>query len=92
MSIQSLTEDQEEEGAETLHGERFNSAFSEVSSETRPFQRVKLFKMVNRRGMVVMITTLGARITSIIVPDKQRRLNDIVLGFDNLHGKVFYFN
>ncbi|GAB3255561.1 galactose mutarotase [Larkinella harenae] len=45
---------------------------------------VDLFTLDNKKGMVVKITNLGATITSIVVPDKNRRPGDVVLGFDSL--------
>lgn len=45
---------------------------------------VELFSLTNQNGMVVKITNYGGIITSILVPDKQDNLIDVVLGFDNL--------
>lgn len=45
---------------------------------------VELFSLTNKNGMVVKITNYGGIITSILVPDKQGNLIDVVLGFDNL--------
>lgn len=45
----------------------------------------KLFVLKNQNGMEVCITNFGARIVSIMVPDNQGKLQDVVLGFDNIH-------
>ena len=45
---------------------------------------VYLFSLVNDKGSIVKITNYGACVTSIIVPDKNGKLDDVVLGFDNL--------
>ena len=49
-------------------------------------QTVDLYTLTNRPGMTVKITNYGGRIVSIIAPDRQGRMADIVLGFDTLEG------
>ena len=43
-----------------------------------------LFTIVNTKGMEVSITNYGARIVSLVVPDKDGRPLDVVLGFDHI--------
>lgn len=43
-----------------------------------------LFILKNRSGMQVAFTDYGARIVSVLVPDKQGNLRDVVLGFNSL--------
>ena len=43
-----------------------------------------LFTIKNANGMVVCITNFGGRIVSIMVPDKNDSLRDVVLGFDSI--------
>src|ERR1044071_2965036 len=45
---------------------------------------VKLFTLTNSKGMVVKITSYGAIVTEIRVPDRNGRIGNVVLGFDNL--------
>jgi aldose 1-epimerase len=45
---------------------------------------VHLFTLTNRGGMVAKITTLGAILTELHVPDRAGRVTNVVLGFDNL--------
>jgi len=47
---------------------------------------VYLFTMKNRNGITVRITNYGGIITSILVPDKNGKSGDIVLGYDSLKG------
>ncbi|MEC7280727.1 MAG: galactose mutarotase, partial [Verrucomicrobiota bacterium] len=49
-------------------------------------QSVDLFTLSNDHGMVVKITNYGGIVTSMIVPDKNGRTEDIVCGFDTLEG------
>lgn len=43
-----------------------------------------LIILKNNRGMQVALTNYGARIVSIVVPDKQGKPTDVVLGFNNI--------
>lgn len=45
-----------------------------------------LIILKNNRGMQVALTNYGARIVSLIVPDKKGNLVDVVLGFSNING------
>ena len=45
-----------------------------------------LFVMKNANGMEVCVTNFGARIVSVMVPDKNGELKDVVLGFDSIKG------
>ena len=45
-------------------------------------KEVALYTLTNKNGMEVCITNFGGRIVSIMVPDKNDSLQDVVLGFD----------
>ena len=45
---------------------------------------VKLFTLKNHNGMEVCVTNFGGRVVSLMVPDKNAQLQDVVLGFDNI--------
>jgi len=59
------------------------------SIETRPFgaistgQEVMLYVMKNSRGMEVAISTYGATVVSMKVPDRAGHVDDVVLGYDS---------
>ena len=43
-----------------------------------------LYTLTNGNGMEVCITNFGGRIVSILVPDNQGQMKDVVLGFDKV--------
>lgn len=43
-----------------------------------------LYTLSNGNGMRMTVTNFGARIVSLLVPDNQGNLRDVVLGFDNI--------
>ena len=47
-------------------------------------RRVDLFTLTNAQGLCAKITNYGTIITELRVPDREGRLGNIVLGFDNL--------
>ena len=51
-------------------------------------QALKLYTLKNANGVEVCITNFGARIVSIMVPDKNGEMQDVVLGFDNIEDYI----
>ncbi|MBO7371553.1 MAG: galactose mutarotase [Bacteroidales bacterium] len=47
---------------------------------------VHLYTAENANGMVVQFTNYGARVVSIIVPDKNGEPKDVIWGFDSIEG------
>ena len=47
-------------------------------------QPTALYTMTNTKGMEVCVTNFGGRIVSIMVPDKDGKMQDVVLGFDKV--------
>ncbi|MDB5119476.1 MAG: galactose mutarotase [Sphingobacteriales bacterium] len=47
---------------------------------------IYLFKMENSNGAFVELTNYGATVVSIVVPDKNNKLGNVVLGFPTLQG------
>lgn len=47
-----------------------------------------LFVLKNANGMEVTVTNYGGRIASVMVPDKNGKMLDVVLGFDNVDDYV----
>lgn len=45
---------------------------------------VKLYTLTNAAGMEVCVTNFGGRIVSIMVPDKNGEMKDVVLGYDSI--------
>lgn len=47
-------------------------------------KNVKLFSLTNSNGLIAKITNFGAILVSLFIPDKNGKLDDVVLGFDSL--------
>lgn len=45
---------------------------------------VKLYTLKNANGMEACITNFGGRVVSLVVPDKDGKPTDVVLGYDNI--------
>lgn len=45
---------------------------------------VKLYTLKNAAGMEVCVTNFGGRIVSVMVPDRNGEMKDVVLGFDSI--------
>ncbi|MBD8389399.1 aldose epimerase family protein [Dysgonomonas sp. BGC7] len=51
-------------------------------------KKTDLYVLTNTNGMEVCITNFGGRIVSIMVPDKDGNLKDVVLGFDSVQDYI----
>ena len=54
------------------------------------FGSVRMFTLKNSNGVEVDILNYGGYVRSFRVPDKNGKIVDIVLGFDNLAGWCYY--
>ncbi|HEX4232442.1 MAG TPA: aldose epimerase family protein [Bryobacteraceae bacterium] len=59
-------------------------------------EQARLYTLTNKNGMAIKITNYGGAITTIMVPDRHKHMDDVVLGFDDLHdyltlAKTAYF-
>src|SRR5690349_17901650 len=59
-------------------------------------KKTSLHTLRNTNGMKVDVTNYGARFVTIVIPDKNGKDTDVVLGYDNiesyLHSKEGYFS
>ncbi|MBS4759402.1 MAG: galactose mutarotase [Clostridium sp.] len=61
-----------------------HSISKKIFGYTKNDEKAYLFTMQNSLGMSVAITNFGATIVSAIVPDKNNKKIDVVLGYDDL--------
>lgn len=57
---------------------------------TKTGEEVYLYTIKNKNGMEVKLTNYGAAVVNLFVPDKDGKLDDVVLGFDTL--EEYYVN
>jgi len=55
---------------------------------TKAGNAVTLFTLTNKNALVAKVTTYGALVTELHVPDRNGELADIVLGYDDLAGYI----
>lgn len=68
-----------------------DTANMKFSITEKPFgvfenEAVTQYTLTNPSGMQVSILNYGGTVTSIITPDKENKMGDVVLGFDSLSG------
>lgn len=73
-------EEKSEEPVQAISSESFG--FTKDSTE------VKKFTLTNKNGLNMEVITYGAIITSLETPDKEGKLEDIVLGYNDLQSYV----
>ena len=71
-------------GAEPQSGSTIKKSFG----KTPDGQPVDLYVLTNKSGAEVSITNYGGAVVSVKVPDRNGKLGDVVLGYDNVDGYV----
>lgn len=83
-------------GAPVIHSATPPMIESRDFGQARDGSTVRLFILRNSHGLVARVTSYGAMLVSLEVPDRQGRLADVVLGFDEgasyLKGHPFFGN
>ena len=51
---------------------------------TKDGKEATLYTLENKNGMQVTVTNYGVNIVNVIVPDKNGKKDDVVLGYDTL--------
>lgn len=51
-------------------------------------QEVRLYTLTNAKGLEARVMTYGAIVVSLEVPDKKGKMDDVVLGYDNLDSYI----
>ena len=64
---------------QTLSGLSREKFVSEINGKA-----TDLYTLTNADGMEVCVTNFGGRIVSIMVPDRDGKMRDVLLGFDNI--------
>ena len=73
------TENQEAAPQKTLSGLEQAKFVSEVDGKP-----TALYVLTNQQGAEACVTNWGGRLVSVMVPDKNGKLTDVVLGYDNI--------
>ncbi|WP_294081582.1 aldose epimerase family protein [Proteiniphilum sp. UBA5384] len=85
IAVAGCTNKQKEVPAEetTLSGLKKSDFQAEVDGDS-----VSLYVLKNTNGAEVAVTNYGGRIVSVMVPDRDGNLQDVVLGFDNIEDYI----
>ena len=65
--------------SQTLSGLSRDNFISEIKGKA-----TDLYTLTNSGGMEVCVTNLGGRIVSVMVPDRNGEMKDVLIGFDNV--------
>ncbi|MCA9139919.1 MAG: galactose mutarotase [Planctomycetales bacterium] len=57
-----------------------------MAVEVETAKDIQFFTLKNKHGMTVRVTNFGAIITSIVVPDRNGKMADVALGYNNIAG------
>lgn len=65
-----------------------SSSHAADNATVEDFDSIKLYTLKNNHGMTVKVTNYGAIVTSIVVPDRDGKPADVVLGYNNVEGYI----
>lgn len=60
----------------------------ELFGQLKDGRSVDIYTLSNAKGMVAQITPFGGTLVSLLTPNKDGKLEDVVLGYDNLEGYI----
>ena len=72
--------------ADSTHSPSAAMPTSAPFGKTTDGTEVQLFTLRNSQGVTATISNFGGTLTSLLVPDKNGKLGDVILGFDNVSG------
>src|SRR6188508_2547446 len=75
-----------EHGAEPAAAQPEGASISKQSFGQVDGKEVSLYTLTNAKGLNLKVTNYGTIITEFHVPDRDGKLGDIVLGYENLDG------
>ena len=70
----------------SLHAEAKSSMKKQPFGKTADGQPVDLYTLTNNAGMQARITNFGGIVVSLTAPDRNGKMDDVVLGYDQLDG------
>ena len=73
-------------GCESMNSSANSTVTKTDFGKTPGGQAVELYTLRNSKGMEAQFMTYGGIVTSLKVPGKNGKLDDVVLGYDNLNG------
>lgn len=66
------------------------SDFGSIPDKTGTLRNVKLFKWVNPNNITIEVISYGATFRAIKIPGKNGIVADIITGYDNIEGCIFF--
>jgi len=72
----------------SLEAETKSKMQKQVFGKTEDGQSVDLYTLKNKNGVEARITNYGATLVSLRVPDREGKIDDVLLGYDTLEGYV----
>jgi aldose 1-epimerase len=70
--------------SETSSSDSTTTSVANTFQQTVNGKEVNLFVLKNKNNAVVTLTNYGARLVSVMVPDKNGVMTDVILGYDSL--------
>ncbi len=64
--------------------EKKPTTMEKASDTTAITPKLELYTLTNKNGLTMTVTNYGGRIVTLLIPDKNGKMSDVVLGYDSL--------
>jgi aldose 1-epimerase len=84
VSCNSNKQTNEQQSSDSTKSRSMEIPDAKAFQQTINGKQTDLYVLKNKNNMQVAITNYGARVVSLLVPDKNGKITDVVVGFDNV--------
>jgi aldose 1-epimerase len=84
VACNSNTQNNEQQSSDSTKSKTMELPDAKAFQQTIDGKQTNLYVLKNKSNMQAAITNYGARVVSLLVPDRNGKTTDIVVGFDNV--------
>jgi aldose 1-epimerase len=84
VACNSNKQNNEQQNSDSTKSQSMEIPDAKAFQQTINGKQTNLYVLKNKNNMAAAITNYGARVVSLLVPDKNGKITDVVVGFDNV--------
>jgi aldose 1-epimerase len=84
VACNSNKQNNEQQNSDSTKSQSMEIPDAKAFQQTINGKQTNLYVLKNKNNMAAAITNYGARVVSLLVPDKNGKVTDVVVGFDNV--------
>jgi aldose 1-epimerase len=84
VACNSNKQNNQQQSSDSTKAQSMQMPDAKAFQQTIDDKQTNLYVLKNKNNMQIAITNYGARVVSLLVPDKDGKITDVVVGFDNV--------